>query len=154
MNATTQNPTAIRAMTPFMMALTVNFLWINISEVVRYFAFVMPLMRDAFSMLPDVAPMNLRVFLIWGVWDTILVVTATLLPWMAMKVFGASALRAVIYGTGVWMAVFVILWLGLYNMNLTTLSVLAIALPLAWIEMVIAALIVWWITARNHEDFQ
>ena len=137
-----------RRLSPFVMALFINFLWINASEVFRYFAFVMPMMRDAFSVLPDVAPMNLPVFMIWGVWDTVLVMTATLLPWMALQVFGASALRAVLYGTGVWVVVFVILWLGLYNMNLATPRILAIALPLAWIEMVIASLIVWKVTTK------
>ena len=136
-------------LTPFMSALAVNFLFINASEVFRYFVFVMPMMRDAFPGLPDVAPMNLPVFLIWGAWDCVLVITATVLPWMAMKVFGASILRAVIYGTGVWLAVFVILWLGLYNMNLATLAVLCVALPLAWLEMVGASLIVWWCVARR-----
>ena len=150
MSIITESPESTGRLSPFSMALIVNFLWINASEVFRYFAFVMPKMREAFPMVPDVAPMNLPVFMIWGVWDTILVLTATLLPWMAMKVFGASASRAVLYGTGVWMSVFVILWLGLYNMNMATAGVLAIALPMAWVEMVIAALIVWWFTARNQ----
>lgn len=150
MSTITENSQTTRYLTPFTMALIVNFTWINASEVFRYFAFVMPMMREAFPMVPNVAPMNLPVFLIWGVWDTILVLTATLLPWMAMKVFGASALRAVLYGTGVWMSVFVILWLGLYNMNMATVGVLAVALPMAWVEMVVAALIVWWFTARDQ----
>ena len=34
-------------------------IWINVSEIFRYFVFVMP-------MVPDVAPVNLSVFLIWG----------------------------------------------------------------------------------------
>ncbi|WP_282096463.1 hypothetical protein [Epibacterium ulvae] len=150
MSTITENPLENRRLSPFSVALIVNFIWINASEVFRYFAFVMPMMREAFPMVPDVAPMNLPVFMIWGVWDTILVLTATLLPWMAMKIFGASALRAVFYGTGVWMSVFVILWLGLYNMNLATVGVLAIALPMAWGEMVVAALVVWWFTARDQ----
>ncbi|MEP6018775.1 MAG: hypothetical protein ABJ251_09875 [Paracoccaceae bacterium] len=150
MSTITENPETARRLAPFTMALIVNFIWINASEVFRYFAFVMPMMREAFPMVPNVAPMNLPVFMIWGVWDTILVLTATLLPWMAMKVFGASALRAVLCGTGVWMAIFVILWLGLYNMNMATVGVLAIALPMAWVEMVVAALIVWWFTARDQ----
>ena len=131
------------------MALLANFLWINLSEVFRYFVLVMPMMREAFPSVPDIAPMSIPVFLIWGVWDTIMVVTATLLPWMAFRVFGASPMRAVMYGTGVWLAVFVILWLGLYNMNLATPGILVTALPLAWLEMVVAALIVWWLTARD-----
>ena len=150
MSMLTETPQTARRLAPFTIAFIINFIWINVSEVFRYFAFVMPMMREAFPMVPDVAPMNLPVFMIWGVWDTILVLTATLLPWMAMKVFGASALRAVLYGTGVWMSVFVILWLGLYNMNMATVDVLAIALLMAWIEMVVAALIVWWFTARDQ----
>ena len=149
MSRITEIPETTRRFAPFTMALIVNFIWINASEVFRYFAFVMPMMREALPMVPGVAPMSLPVFMIWGVWDTILVLTATLLPWMAMRVFGASTLRAVLYGTGVWMAVFVILWLGLYNMNLATVVVLAVALPMAWVEMVVAALVVWWFTARD-----
>ena len=150
MSMIAENPETSRRLAPFTLALIVNFIWINASEVFRYFAFVMPMMREAFPMVPNVAPMNLPVFMIWGFWDTILVLTATLLPWMTMKVFGASALRAVLYGTGVWMSVFVILWLGLYNMNMATVGVLAVALPMAWVEMVVAALIVWWFTARDQ----
>lgn len=148
MSTITQSPPTASRMSPFALALLANFLWINFSEVARYFAFVMPMMREAFPSLPDIAPMNVPVFLVWGVWDTILVVAATLLPWMAMKLFGATPIRAIAYGTGVWLAIFVILWLGLYNMNLATPGVLAVALPLAWLEMVVAALIVWWFTAR------
>lgn len=150
MSMIAENPETSRRLTPLTLALIVNFIWINASEVFRYFAFVMPMMREAFPMVPNVAPMNLPVFMIWGVWDTILVLTATLLPWMTMKVFGASALRAVLYGTGVWMSVFMILWLGLYNMNMATVGVLAVALPMAWVETVVAALIVWWFTARDQ----
>lgn len=150
MSTTVQSLTTARQVSPFTLALLANFVWINVSEVFRYFAFVMPMMREAFPSLPDVAPMNLSVFLIWGLWDTILVVAATLIPRMAMRSFGASPMRAVLYGTGVWLAVFVILWLGLYNMNLAPPGVLAVALPLAWLEMVVAALIVWRFARPPH----
>lgn len=152
MSTLARNPQIDRRLSPFVIALLVNFIWINASEVFRYFAFVMPMMREAFPGLPDVAPMNLPVFLIWGVWDTIVVIAATVLPWMALKVFGASPLRAAVYGTGVWLTIFVTLWLGLYNMNLAGLAVLAVALPLAWLEMVVASLVVWWFTARDGVD--
>lgn len=150
MSRITKNPEGTNRLSPFVLAFIANFLWINVSEVFRYFVFVMPMMRDAFPMIPDVAPMNLSIFMIWGIWDTILALAATLFPWMAMQVFGSSAGRAILYGTGVWMAVFVILWLALFNMNMATAGVLAIALPLAWIEMVVAALIMWWFNAREQ----
>ena len=149
MNTIAQNTRGRAQVPPLAIAFLANLLWINASEVFRYFIFIMPMMREAFPGLSDVAPMNIPVFLIWGVWDTIMVITATLLPWMAMQLFGATPMRFVVYGTGVWLGVFVILWLGLYNMNLATPGILAVALPLAWLEMVVAALIVWWFTARD-----
>lgn len=144
-------PTSLNAKSSFITALAVNFIWINLSEVFRYFIFIMPMMRDASHFVPDVAPMNFPVFLIWGVWDTILVLAATILPWMTMITFGASIRNALLAGTGVWLTVFGILWLGLYNMNLATIEILAVALPLAWLEMVIASLVVWIFVTRNVE---
>ncbi len=136
----------------FGLALGLNFLWINVSEVFRYFAFVMPMMRDAFPNIEDVAPMNLSVFLIWGIWDTILVCAATFIPWVCLERFGPTVRNAVWAGTGMWATVFVILWLGLWNMNLTPLSVLGVALPLAWLEMVVAALIALWVMGRTDRS--
>ncbi|MEO9821611.1 MAG: hypothetical protein ABJ370_21885 [Paracoccaceae bacterium] len=130
------------------LALCLNFLWINISEVFRYFVFIMPMMRDAFPDIAGVAPMNISVFLIWGVWDTILVLAATLIPWISFDRFGTSVRHAILAGTGVWATVFVILWLGLWNMNLTTLAIVGVALPLALIEMLGAAFIVMWSKKR------
>lgn len=129
-------------------ALALNFLWINASEVFRYFAFVMPMMREAFPTLPDIAPMSLPVFLVWGLWDTVLILAATFLSWLMLERFGNTVRTALAAGTLIWATVFVILWLGLYNMNLAPLQVLLIALPLAWIEMVAAALIVRWTRTR------
>lgn len=125
-------------------ALGANFVWINVSEVFRYFAFIMPMMRDALPMLPNAAPMNLPVFLIWGLWDTILVIAATTIPWLALSKFGAGVRETVLAGTGVWLSIFGLLWIGIYNMNLTSPAVVLTALPLAWIEMIVAAFIVRW----------
>jgi len=54
----------------------------------------------------------------------------------------------VIAGTFVWLGIFGILWLGLLDMNLATLEILAIALPLSWLELVVAGLIVQFGMAR------
>ncbi|MEM7641044.1 MAG: hypothetical protein AAF366_00785 [Pseudomonadota bacterium] len=133
----------------FWVALGLNAVWINLSEVVRYFAFVMPMMRAAFPMVPDVAPMTLPVFLVWGLWDTILVVSVTAMSWLAVERFGATVTVALAAGSFAWMSIFVILWLGLFNMNLATGPILAVALPLAWLEMAVAALIVRWAVRRG-----
>ena len=140
---------AISASTPFVsrgviITLLVNGVWINASEIFRYFLFVMPMMRETFPQISDVAPMTLPVFLIWGIWDTVLLFAVTGFVWLYLERFGASFSNAVLAGTLVWLSIFGIFWLGLYNMNLATLSILSIALPLSWLELAIAALIVNW----------
>ena len=128
----------------FWTALLANAIWINASEIFRYFVFVMPMMREAFPQIDDVAPMNFGVFMIWGAWDTLLLFAATGVTWLMLVQFGSGIRNAVLAGTAVWAGIFGILWLGLFNMNLATGAVLAVALPLAWLEMVVAALLVRW----------
>ncbi|KZL26047.1 hypothetical protein [Pseudovibrio sp. WM33] len=133
----------------FWLALLLNLLWINASEVFRYFAFVMPLMRSSLPQVQDVAPMNLPVFMIWGVWDTVLVLAATGLSWVLLERFGPTIRNALYAGSTIWATIFVILWLGLWNMNLATTQVVLTTLPLAWLEMIVAALIVRWMMVRG-----
>lgn len=132
----------------FGISFVLNLIWINLSEVFRYFVFVMPMMRDAFPMVPDIAPMNIPVFLIWGIWDTVLVASVTGIAWLAVERFGGSHRVLLAVATGIWAAIFVILWLGLFNMNLAVPSVLAVALPLAWLEIYVAVRIVNWAMKR------
>ncbi len=132
--------------------LLANLIWINASEVFRYFAFVMPMMRQALPQVPNVAPMSLPIFLIWGVWDTILLLAVSSLAWLFLTRYDATIRNALISGTALWCTIFVIFWLGTFNMNLATPRILAVALPLAWIEMVVAALIVRWGILRNRAD--
>ena len=132
----------------FWLALGVNMIWINASEIFRYFVFVMPMMRAELSMVPDIAPMNFSVFLLWGVWDTILVFATTFYCWLVLEKFGVSIGMVVFAGLSVWGTVFVILWLGLWNMNLAPYNIVVIALPLALIEMIVAAFVVRYYVAR------
>lgn len=129
---------------PFWITLLFNALWINASEVFRYFAFVMPMMRAAFPQIEDVAPMNLAVFIIWGLWDTVLLFVVTGFVWIYLERFGNSLRNALIAGAFAWLGIFVILWLGLFNMNLAPANVLAVALPLSLIELLVAGTIVHW----------
>ncbi len=126
----------------FGLVLLINFFWINISEIFRYFIFVMPMMRDAFPNIVNIAPMNIPVFFIWGIWDIILLFAVTGFVWLYLERFGYGWGQALLAGTLVWSAIFGILWLGLYNMNLATLQVISVALPLAWVEIVVASFVV------------
>ena len=126
----------------FLCAFTLNMIWVNASEVFRYFVFVMDMMQTAFPQIADIAPMNLGVFAIWGVWDTIIVCSICGFSWLFFEKFGYGLGNAVIAGTLFWLSVFVVLWLGLFNMNLATLEILVVVLPLALLEQVVAAIIV------------
>ena len=127
-----------------LIGIAINAVWINASEVFRYFTFVMPMMRESFPQIENIAPMNLAVFAIWGLWDTVLLLAVCGFVWLFLERFGVGAGKAMLAGTLIWLAIFGILWLGLWNMNLATGKVLAFALPLSWLELVIAALIVNW----------
>lgn len=131
----------MRPARPLMLAIAAVALWINASEVVRYFGVVMPMMRDAFPDLPDVAPMSVGVFAIWALWDSVLVALSVAVTWLALDRFGDRAPVAVLGATALWVATFWILWVGLWNMNLAPGRVVAVALPLSWLELVAAALI-------------
>jgi hypothetical protein len=129
-------------------ATAINLVWINASEIFRYFVFVRDLMRDAFPQIPDIVPMNIPVFLSWGVWDTLVLLAISGFTWMFLDRFGGGVRNAVVAGSLVWLAIFGVLWLGLFNMNLATVRILLTVLPLAWIEMIVAALIVDWCRAN------
>ncbi|MFK8047480.1 MAG: hypothetical protein AB8B81_03490 [Halioglobus sp.] len=129
---------------PFIVALLLNLVWINVSEVLRYFLFVMPMMREALPTLENVAPMSWTIFAIWGLWDTILVFCVTGFVWIYLERFGTDKAQVLAAGSFAWLGIFCILWIGIYNMNLTSLSVVGVALALSWVELVIAAMIVNW----------
>ena len=46
----------------FLFALLVTTVWINASQVFRYFVFVMPMMHEALSGVGNFAPMDLIIF--------------------------------------------------------------------------------------------
>jgi hypothetical protein len=124
-----------------LLALAAAYLWLNVSEVFRYFAFVMPMMRHAMASVPDVAPMNITVFLIWGLWDTLLFVVVAIIAWLCHERFGGGLRHALGVGTLLWATIFCVFWIAAWNMNLTAPRVLLVALPLAWIEMVVVVAI-------------
>ncbi len=127
---------------PFWIAVVAAGVWINASEIFRYFVFIMPMVREAFPMIQDVAPINVGIFLSWMVWDTFLVFAVCCVVWLYLDRFGGGARNAVLAGTFIWIPIFVLLWLGLFNMNLATGAIIAVAWPLSWLEMVVAALLI------------
>lgn len=128
----------------FLITFFVNFIWINISEIFRYIVLIMPMMRDAFPQVHNIAPMDLTIFAVWGLWDLILIAFTTLFHWLFLERFGASIKNTFLSGIVLWAGTFLILWFGMYNMNLANLEILLVALPLSLIELIAAAFIVRW----------
>lgn len=122
-------------------------IWINTSEVFRYFVIVMPTMRQDLSSVPNVAPMDWWIFSIWGVWDTILTASIVFITWLCLKVYGSSVRTVIVAGTTSWLMFFVLFWVAMVNMNLSKVGLLTYTLPLSWIETTICA----WITIKLSE---
>lgn len=128
----------------FITALIYNMVWVNISEIVRYFGLVRPMIHDTFPGQENLAAVTPSIFMSWMVWDTILILAGTGFYWLYLKAFGRTKTNALLSATAFSMTVFGLLWLGLVNMGFVPAKFIWSALPLAWIEQVIAALIVYW----------
>lgn len=127
----------------FFVALGINFIWINASEIWRYLFVIKPLLHDTFPKDSDIAPFDLGTFAIWSVWDSILIVAATGFFWIYFKSAGATFGQAIVAASFFTVTVFGLLWIGAYNMGLVPAHFIWVALPLAWFEQVVAATIVW-----------
>lgn len=49
----------------FLIVVLLVSIWVNASEVFRYFVIVMPETRQFLSMVPNIAPMDWGVFFVW-----------------------------------------------------------------------------------------
>ncbi|MEM1053045.1 MAG: hypothetical protein AAGI28_13230 [Pseudomonadota bacterium] len=127
----------------FFVALGLNFLWINASEIWRYLYVIKPLLLKTFPDDATIAPFDLATFAIWSVWDLILVFAATGFYWIYLAFAGPSIRQSVVAASYFTITLFGLIWIGIFNMGLAPAHFIWVALPLAWIEQVIAALIVW-----------
>lgn len=132
----------------FMLALGLNFLWINASEIWRYVAVVRPMLQDAFPENSSIVPMTPTIMASWAVWDTILLLAATAFYWLCLSSRGNTKTVALFAATAFTITVFGLIWLGIVNMGLAPVNMISAAMPLAWVEQAVAALIVWWAMHR------
>ncbi|MEM6446976.1 MAG: hypothetical protein AAF704_10490 [Cyanobacteria bacterium P01_D01_bin.123] len=124
-------------------------IWVNASEVFRYFIIVMPKTRIYLAAISEVAPMDWGVFAIWGIWDTILTALIVFVFWIVSQNFGNNTRSILIAGTLCWALFFLLFWVGMVNMNLAQWSLALIALPLAFLETVVASFIASRLFARS-----
>lgn len=134
----------------FIIVTLLTSIWINISEVFRYFVLVMPKVKSFFDNKLGVADMDLGIFAIWGFWDTLLTGVLVFVFWLYSEVFGNSIRSVLISGTVVWLAVFVIFWIATANMGLSEWNILWITLPLSWLEMIVGA----WIASKLYKKYE
>ena len=123
----------------FIIITLITSIWINCSEVFRYFVFVMPQMQAFFAQQNGVATMNGWIFLIWGFWDTLLTAALVFFTWLYTQQFGNQASSILKSATFVWASVFVIFWVAAANMGIAPWNILWITLPLSWLEMTLGA---------------
>ncbi len=131
----------------FIKIVLITSIWVNISEVFRYFIIVMPEMHRDLAAIPNVAPMNLFVFSIWGIWDTILTASIVYVTWLCHSKFKSKNRTILIAGIFSWIMFFLLFWIGMINMNLANPKMLLYTLPLSLFETLVAA----WITTKQLE---
>ncbi|HTQ29579.1 MAG TPA: hypothetical protein VMI53_00065 [Opitutaceae bacterium] len=125
----------------FVIVMLLVSIWVNASEVFRYFVFVMPGTRAFLFQVPGVAPMNWGIFAVWGTWDTILTIMVVFIYWLVAERFGHGLKSVLIASTASWTFFFVLFWVAMVNMALSSVTLPLIALPLAWLELFVASLI-------------
>lgn len=124
----------------FAIVVLLTSIWINASEVFRYFVLVMPRVKNYWNGMEGIAEMDLVIFSIWGVWDTLLTGFLVIIFWLYSRVFGNNNRSVMVSATIAW-ALFVLFWIATANMGYSDWSILFITLSLSWIEMVVGAYI-------------
>ncbi len=125
----------------FTKVVLITSIWINASEVFRYFLLVMPRVKAYWNDLESVAQMNMGIFAIWGIWDTILTALIVFSFWLFSRVYGNNLRSVFISGILSWVFFFVLYWVGAANMGYSDWSMLGITLPLSLFEVVVANVI-------------
>lgn len=126
----------------FVLISLITSIWVNISELVRYFGYVRPKMQEFFSYIPEMGKIwDIQILAVWGFWDTLLTCLYVFLFWLCAQVFGNNLKSIVISGVMSWAFIFVLYWVATANMLLAEWSNLLVVLPLALLETLVASFI-------------
>lgn len=126
----------------FWLIVILTTLWINASEIFRYFVLVRPKTKSYWNHLEGIADMDVIIFLIWGVWDSILTLFVVLITWVCWKAFD-SAREGISYASMLTWVMFVLFWVATANMGFSSWEILWITLPLSLLEMIVGAFIAY-----------
>ena len=126
----------------FIQITLITSLWVNASELVRYFGYVRPRMQEYFSYIPQMGKIwDIQILAVWGFWDALITALYVFLFWLCAQVFGNTRKAIVISGVMSWSFVFVLYWVATANMFLAEWSTLFVVLPLALLETLVASYI-------------
>ncbi len=126
----------------FILITLIVSLWVNASELVRYFGYVRPQMQEYFSYIPQMGKIwDIQILAVWGFWDALITALYVFLFWLCAQVFGNNRKAIVISGVMSWSFVFVLYWVATANMFLAEWSTLFVVLPLALLETLVASYI-------------
>lgn len=126
----------------FRKALIANTVWVNLSGLPRYFLVVAPMLETAFPDDPDVAPITLPIFALWGLWTVVFMLATTGFFWMYFDREGISSRTIASSAVWVTMATIALTWFGIANMGLAPYKLLYVATAWALVEQIVSAKIV------------
>jgi hypothetical protein len=107
-------------------------IWINISETARWLLVIKSYWTDHYQQLNLVFPNDPVHGIIWLIWGFLLAIVIFLLS-EKFSLLQTSFIS--------WIAVFVMLWIVLWNINILPVHILWYVIPLSFIEVFIAAFI-------------
>ncbi len=126
----------------FILIALITSIWVNASELVRYFSYVRPKMQAFFPYIPEMGKiLDIQILAVWGFWDSLITVLYVFLFWLCAQVFGNTWKSIVISGVMSWAFFFVLYWVGTANMLLADWSDLLVVLPMALLETLVASYI-------------
>ncbi len=126
----------------FIIITLLTSIWVNVSELVRYFGYVRPEMQEYFPFISNMGVIwDVQIIAVWAFFDTLLVALYVYLFWLCAQVFGNNRKSILISGFMSWCFFFVLFWVGSANMYLSNWSTLLVVLPLALLETLVASYI-------------
>lgn len=127
---------------PFLKALLLNSLWVNISGLPRYFLLIKPMLHETLPNDPTIAPVSLAILASWGLWTVVFMLVTTGFYWMYFDRNGNTTRNVIVSAIWVTLATIGLTWLGIVNMGLLPITFLVAAMAWATIEQLVSAFIV------------
>jgi hypothetical protein len=116
-------------------------IWQQASQFARYWFVVKKEMQTNLSIVPNVAIIDIPIFIIWGVWVTLITMLIVFLHYLYIEKYGKSISSILISATISWIFFYVLFWVGMAQMNLARWAFVPYVLVLAWVETVITVFI-------------